>query len=236
MPSNNSNRPKKALIVSPNSLTRSTVQKLVQALPEQMEVHTLSTLSEATTFVGSVERVDYTLVDNEFSPEAIADFIDKVTSKHAGKESAFILLSRDKKQESATLASNMMAGLHGFLCEPFSVQAVQEAFKLAKNVRLSSSTARLKVASGLMLFELFEEKEPIQEGEARPNILAQLQRTYDRYKEATGESLSVPVVRNLKSIKPVERIRLYTGVSKRVRRLFEQKFFSAIGKKRVPPR
>ena len=219
---------KRALVICSNANKRAAVYQLAMNAPELDQVSTLPSF-EAALSLDVMRPFDYVLIEDEFETSRTASFIELARKSPVARNASFILLLKEQDQQRQSLAANMMAGLHGFLCDPLSIGALQDALRLADGVKNGSSTERLKAASGLMLFDYFKPSDGWEEGGGQGKSLwEQLQDTYQKYKELTGESLRMPVVRNLTPLKASQRIRFYTGVSERVRKLFERKFFGSI--------
>jgi len=114
------------------------------------------------------------------------------------------------------LAKYMAIGMHGFLCDPCSLDDMVDVLEVASKMKAHNSDARLKAVSGIMLHELMNDA-------ASKANAENIKRCRERYREVTGESISNAVVTMLRHLPPSERGSGYERVRKRVQELFHSK-------------
>ena len=212
----------KALIVSQYVESRLPLLQIASRCPAFRDVVSVHNLGEAQSSIQQDTKTDFVFVTNTFSQEELAKFIEKVKRTPGLGECAFILVLGSEAPDSGTVAQHMFLGVHGFLCEPLSLEGLEQATKLAKAVKLQESTARLRAATGLMLCDVMEENDP--QKNSTKNLWDRVQDGCRSFKELTGESVSVSVVKELKETPSSQRAPSYNGVSSRVRSVFERKF------------
>lgn len=214
----------RALIVSQFVETRVPLLQIATRCSRFKEVFSVHNLEEAYQSIQGSEKIEYIFLSNTFGQEQIAAFVERVKKTPGRGECAFVMVLGKEGQETSTIASNMLVGIHGFICEPLSAENVERAAQLASAVRLQESGVRLRAATGLMLAEVMEANDPQKGDGNRGSLWNRVQESCERFKELTGESVSVSVVRELQEAPPSKRIPKYNGVSSRVRSVFERKF------------
>jgi hypothetical protein len=223
----------RVLIISPDAETRSHLYKVARELPEFGEIVTSNSIKE--TLVDSVKASPYRyiFISSGFDRLEIGTFIERFRRTRAGRSSNYIIILKPEEQDMASVANSMMLGAHGFLCEPFSVMALSRICQLSRDVNTKGSFARLKAATGLMLSEFLSSEDLSDQNVStadQRNLWDRVQDTYRRYRLLTGESLSGPVIQHVQNATPEQRMKLYSGVSERVRKLVENIFFKRIKK------
>ena len=223
---------RRALIISQFLETRLALQQTMERSGIFQFVESAHCLEEAKQAILSSASFGHIFIANSYAPQETAELIESIKARSKGR-TTFVLLLRSGDQDSQTVANSMVAGFHGFLCEPFSIGAIEESVKLSAAVKSKDSSIRLRTATGLMLTESMP---PVDEesGTMNGDLWQRVQETCDRYRHLTGESISVSVVRDLKSLPASQRVPNYNGASKRVRGMFERKLREVVGHLTAP--
>ncbi|MFN8389318.1 MAG: hypothetical protein U0136_03410 [Bdellovibrionota bacterium] len=216
----------RALVVSQHMETRLPLVQVLTQSSRFRDVRSVHNIEEANLSVIEHNLFDMIFIAESFGENEIAEFIAEIKRGKSGANTAFVLVMKSQIQDSNTVANNMFGGVHGFLCEPFSLDRVEESVKLALAVRNQSSGVRLRAATGLMLTEVINEIDPSppSEGDSQKSIWQKVNDNCEKYKILTGESVSMSLIKDIKDARPSERMPKYTGVSNRVRGLLERKF------------
>jgi hypothetical protein len=223
----------RVLIISPDAETRSHLYQVASEVPEFGEIATSNSIKETLTNLAKALPFRYVFISSGFDRLEIGTFIEQSRRTRAGRSSTYIIILKPEEQDMTSVANSMVLGAHGFLCEPFSVDAVSRISRLSRDVNTKGSFARLKAATGLMLSEFLSGENLSDENVSaadQKNLWDRVQDTYRRYRLLTGESLSGPVIQHVQNTTPEQRLRLYTGVSERVRKLVENIFFKSVKK------
>ena len=190
-------------------------------------VESVHNLEEAKHAILSSANFGHIFIANSYAPQETAEIVELVRTRFKNSRTTFVLLLKEGEHDSTTIANSMVLGFHGFLCEPFSISAIEESVMLSAGVRSKDSSVRLRTATGLMLTESIPLPEQ-ESGTMNGNLWQRVQETCDRYKHLTGESVSVSIVKDLQSLPASQRVPNYNGASKRVRGMFERKLREAV--------
>lgn len=117
------------------------------------------------------------------------------------------------------LADHFFAGFHGVLNDPMTEEALTEVLNLASNVANSETQHRMRAAAGLIVSEVFREGAS---GSFEGNLWQEVREACNKFKRVTGESITCAVVNPLVNNEATST-GSYTGVSKRVRRLTQER-------------
>lgn len=224
-----------ALIIHDDSNVRQKLRRMLEEIDSRQKTPTYSEVklyveaAPALTDLSSSPAVKTIFIAGSLGRSAIARFIEEAKKIEAAKKAAFILLIGQKESNRQTISNAMMVGVHGFLCSPFSLAAVEEVSRLTAGVRMTDTKLRLRAATGLMISALLKQQEKVKataEAELtgkKLDLWEETQACCDQYKVSTGESVTTAVVQDMLT-KPIsERAVCYDGVSRRVREIVAQK-------------
>jgi DNA-binding NtrC family response regulator len=217
---------KRALVVSQFMEMRLKLVQVLNQLPQFHSVHSVHNIDEARLLLDPSQTFDIVFIARSFGEAEIASFIDSVKRTGQGRETAFVMLMKAGEPDSVLVANSMFGGVHGFLCEPFSFERVEDAARLASAVHAQASRTRLRAATGLLLDDVIEELDPssAEEKAAMRSIWEKVNRNCEKYKLLTGESVSLSLIKDIKDMPVADRLPKYEGVSSRVKGLLERKF------------
>lgn len=218
----------RALVVSPLVETRLPLQQLIQQCAEFKEIDTVQNLDEARASMSLQSPVSHAFISGTFSLTDVATFIDWAKHRQGRRPTAFVLLLKRDHVDSSTVANSMVMGIHGFLIEPFTIDAIENIVKLSQTISQKDSHPRMRAATGLMLTDMFPAP-PTEEGAEHENLWKRVNATCDRVKHLTGQSVTMTVVQGLRKLSAAERVPQYDGASKRVRGLLERKIRETFG-------
>ena len=150
-----------------------------------------SKIEEARTLLQSEPPFHFVFIGGEFPETEAAAFIAEAKKKKlpSGDKTVFVLLL-GSATDSDRVASNMMAGFHGFLCEPYSLESVTELTQLAGKVSEQHTVVRMKAATGILLSDLRDE-DPASKAEPEgKNLWEKSQQSCKWYNSVTNDSLT----------------------------------------------
>lgn len=226
-----------ALIVCKRKQTRGRLRQLLQHVQAFGDVTAVDDLHDARDAISMSPRYNYVFVGSEYGQNETAQFLEKTRGRRRSRNKrTFVLLFEPGEENHENLANNMMVGFHGFLCEPFTLEAVAEIASLANKVSRQQTVLRLKAATGLLLTDLRDdEEEKTEEGASPKNLWDKVQDSCSWYNQVTSESLTLAVQSKLHKMPATARAKGFmtlrdrvAGVSKRVR-LFFKKEIPGIG-------
>lgn len=210
------------LVISRRAEQRKQLRLILSELLAELNFSSANAFANAGLYFNSHTPLSLVFVSSEFSEIEIAQFIESVKTSYTGAQSVFVLLMPKEQYQTDLLAKYMAIGMHGFLCEPCSIEDVRDVLEVSGRMKTQNSEDRLKAVSGIMLHELMNsasEGLSVSSSETAKN----LNRCRERYREVTGESISTAVVSMLRHLPPSKRGSGYERVRKRVQELFYSK-------------
>lgn len=142
-----------SLIIDPVVETRRRLQQVMKSVIEFRDVTHVTTVEEGTRSLRGGSRVDVVFVSYSFSDTQISDFIELGKSTDGGMDSAYVMILRDKDQDSTRAAKSVLMGADGILFEPYSVDRLVEITRIAARVKKERGEARQKLAINMILDE-----------------------------------------------------------------------------------
>jgi hypothetical protein len=160
---------------------------------------------------------------HRFKKEAVTAFIEEAKTTTIGADCAYILVLNPREQNASTVATSMMTGTDGFLCEPFSVNSITEIVKIAEKVKLENAIKRLRAATSLILdnamAEIDSRAQKIFDGDIHmpyPQKLKNAIQLFSSLDEHEKEAFREVMLETFSQAPPRPDI-AYKGASKRVR-------------------
>jgi response regulator RpfG family c-di-GMP phosphodiesterase len=212
------------IIISPLPDTRARFKQLCENARICNNILCCIDLDEALQTLTPGNNCDIIFISSNYAASDIADFIETAKLTEVGHQTLFVILLQSNDQDTITVANNLFAGVYAFLCEPYSIDTVQESIKVAQHVQISGTHSRLRAATGLILSDMLEGPD-----ESKENIWTRVERNCKKFEEITGESIAVTIVNKIRDTKPSKRMPHYEGVSKRVKQLSMKYFTDLFG-------
>ena len=218
---------KKMLVISRRARAGEWFSEALQAADEYVDVDFTTSFVDAGLRFNSFDPVHVVFISSEYSESEISNFIESATMTFCGSRSAYVLLVAKEAYESSLIAKYMAIGLHGFLCDPCSLDELREVIEVAEEMAQQTSEARLKAVTGIMLTDVVQSHLSMTLPAVPPldqqSTVQYLQRCKEKYKQVTGESVTTAVVTMLKHLPPTQRGSGYERLRKRVQQLFRLK-------------
>jgi len=142
-----------AQVIHPDSAARLRLKTIACNLAEFSTIRQSADLKDAHNATNG-ESVDVYFISSRFEQEEIKQFTAQTKSTNSGSEAAFVLLLDGSKQDRNTLTQNVLLGLDGFLCEPYSVDGLLEITRIAAKIKLERHAAKEKFAFSLLVREI----------------------------------------------------------------------------------
>lgn len=236
---------KQILLITARTQLKSKLRQVLVHIKGFHVAASTSDLKEAREIVGTQPFFHYMFFGSDMPEAATAKFIADVKRKRGpdAEKTIFVLIFEGGEANQQRVASRMMAGFHGFLCEPFSFDTVKELTALAEGVSDQLTVTRLKVATGILLSDLKDEDVPSERTlpGAPVDLLQQANRSCKWYNKKTNESITLMVMSKLKgatlsdcwdSIKGFrDKVRQQKGAVEHLRVYFKNVFPPTRGKR-----
>jgi response regulator RpfG family c-di-GMP phosphodiesterase len=134
-----------ALIVDPAMESRSRLKGALRHEKQSSyynKISSVSTIGQALSLLKESPEYDLILVSNSFAEEELARFVTEAAATREDRY-AFIVVLKPEMQNAAVVLGRMMVGMHGFLCEPFSLDSLMEITEAARKVQEENEERRL---------------------------------------------------------------------------------------------
>jgi len=216
-----------AVVIAPKTEQRKNLEQFLQQLPRFASgVEGFGTFRDASSAIARGGATDVVFISEDLGKKSIQDFISYQKDGKFGKRICFIGLCGSNDAGSEKIGELLAAGVHGILKEPITYNAVEDALSVSKSFKNQGTKLRLKTAAGLFLSSAVD-KLTAEQGlpTNTKDIITKVRDACKDYKRLTGESLTLDAVRP--SGADVEE---YTGISKRVREIYELRLKSLIGR------
>ena len=220
-----------SLIVECDANTRSNLKQATMVLPSFRKVQPVISLGEALSRLSGLEydRMDIVFVSLQFGWDKIRSFMSDAKASTHGEDCTYILVLKSSQHNEQTLAASILAGLHGFIVEPFSAENLGEVANIAAKVKRENIVKRQMKALRMLIpdvikhidaFNVFHSK-----GKNTSHITRRIEKSCSTIKTLHGDILDKYIdmaVESFSEVKPKVAAQ-YGGISKRVKRRMEQK-------------
>ncbi len=99
-------------------------------------------------------RCDIVFLSARLSLEDCFAYVKKAKQMHAGRDAAHVLVIDGAQRQQALLSRCLMAGISGFLAEPYSTESLAEMTTLARHVKVHNELERHNVAFGMIRLQI----------------------------------------------------------------------------------
>lgn len=183
---------KQVLLISSRTQLKSKLRQVLAHLKGLHVAAATSDLVEAKEIIAIQPFFHFMFFGTDMPEEATAKFISEAKRKRSsdGDKTVFILVFEGGEANQQKVAARMMAGFHGFLCEPFSFDSVRELAGLAELVSDQKTVVRMKAATGILLSDLTDQEPASKVVGAPADLWEKSQRSCHWYNKVTNESLT----------------------------------------------
>lgn len=144
------------MVAEPDINRRGRLKTAAQAIPSFKRIDQVSTLNEALAKLNNDKHVDVIFLSSEFKESDIANFVSQCAQQFASEDYAYVVILKQVDDQSA-LARILLTGVHCFLCEPYSVDRLQEITELVTKVKGEGAAKRRKAATAMLIQTLMRE-------------------------------------------------------------------------------
>ncbi len=152
-------------------------------------------------------------------------YLQMIRDQSVNKPDKIILLVDQGDVSEDLISKYLQIGFSGILTKPFSEKSVEEVFKISERLSDMGSIARLKIATGIKIKSMLEQKGKKFQGKSILDSVKAACKVFE--KENPGNDLE-GLAKKYSRIKPSERINknvadLYEGPSERVKKMLQEK-------------
>ncbi len=140
-----------ALIVDKDLSSRMQLRQATAAIPEFSQISMANSISSAIETLQTDQNCDIILFKPNFSDNENADFIKRCKETRNGVGCALILVLKSDLRNAGNIATNFAKGVDAFLPEPYSVDNLNEIFKLAGEMKKKKFEHRCRTAIEIVL-------------------------------------------------------------------------------------
>jgi CheY-like chemotaxis protein len=145
----------KILAFEPDQESRYRLKQVLAELGHGRQVRFAATVRQALALLQTGMRYESVLISSVLSQEKLDEFIRDARITQGGKRSSYVLLLKGNERHKGYVAQNLMQGIQGFLCEPYSVDDVREFLAVVAEAS-AAAVAEEKVSTAAAEFLLDE--------------------------------------------------------------------------------
>ena len=196
-----------------------------------------ASLNEGMNKLNGDERIDTIFISEVHEDEELKNFIEAAKKTKWGDEATFILVIKDKEKLKTHMARCMMAGIDGFLCQPYSVESLTEIATLASRLRKERSEAKEVITIKFLMHQISEQISLIAQMKANnlPTAregrklveLCDIFKSLDDSKKQKYLMVAIDVFEAAPLPRPLA-VKSYVGVSSRVKKRMEEKILKQL--------
>lgn len=139
-----------ALVAEPDINRRGRLKQAALAINSFKRIDQVSLLTEATNKINSDPNWDVLFLSSDFGEAPLVEFVMRIIKEQQAHDYAFVVVLK-KPDEQALLAKLLMCGVHAFLCEPYSVDRINEITQIVTKVKGQAAIKRKKAAALLLV-------------------------------------------------------------------------------------
>jgi AmiR/NasT family two-component response regulator len=158
-----STRTYRAVISEPNTTKRLNFRYALAATQQFDAIVPASSAEDVLHTLRAEVSVDVVFLSTRLGTENVHTLLQNARALTEGKDAAYVMLVERDQQHVGAIAANILQGADGQLCEPYSVEALQEVLELALRVRHERQQARARLALRLLVQEIAEQLDAVAE-------------------------------------------------------------------------
>ena len=196
----------------------------------------VATLKEALDNLANHRKADVVFISFRYPKEQITQFIKEAKLSKGGQDSAFVMILENTKQDSSSVAQNVLVGGDGMLFEPFSVDSLVEITNVAARVRAERAESRERAALSFLLHDITQQLDVLASLKSRGfdvggthkklRDLCAVISTLEPNSLKIYLELAVEVFENAPLPRELPKSRTYSGASSRIKKRLEQKIIN----------
>lgn len=227
-----------ALAIDPEIDSRMRLKQATLTLPRFGNTLLFSSLQEASRQLDHFAAIDIVFISDRVEETESRAFVEQGKQSIGGQDSAYVLVIDSNKNDSTTIAAQVMAGFDGFLVEPFSLEDLDNTTVLATKVKkdrgksreikameliVSDMIAQLDKIAYLRTFQ-FEPSKSMKRLREQCSVLGMM--------NAEAQEIYFEIALRMFEEAPLntydKNLRHYQGVSSRIRKIMEEKIIAEL--------
>lgn len=146
-----------ALVLEPKAFLRGEISFALGVEAPACKIHFASSLEAGVSWLRAVHACDLILLGDGFGQDEIRRFVAKARRVATACNSIFIQFLKPGDSDNLNIALNLIAGIDGFICEPFCGDSLMDAIGVAQKLRAGGQEKRLEKAFAVVLHALRDE-------------------------------------------------------------------------------
>lgn len=227
-----------ALVIDPELESRMRLKHATSMLHNFDKLTQCASISEATQKIGTSDPFGIVFLSEKLEKNEALNFVKSSKQSPQSQDSAFVYLVKSQADMSTLVATNMLSGIDGFLCEPFSVDSLSEITVLAAKVKKERGEARELAAMRFLMTQIANQISKVAQLKAagmdsiRENRkLTEMCSIFNNLSEETRQqylNIAIEVFERAPIPKALPSVKAYGGVSNRVKRRLEDRVLKQI--------
>jgi hypothetical protein len=219
------------LLIHPSAASRSKLKSAALALPAFRKTHNASSLNDGVEFLKGPDKVNVVFLAYNFGLSAIGEFVKAAKATIHGEDCAYVVVFDTSSQDNSEFAEVLMEGADSVLCEPYSLDGLQEIARLASTINKNNEERRQKAAIYLLVTRAMVELDKLSRFIAaginveRGRIkFAQFCKSIERFNSGESAGLYMSVLIEAFSKAPIPPAKkVYKGASVRVKQRIDDR-------------
>lgn len=138
------------LVVANDAESRMRLKAVTASVYTFEHVQLCPTTREAASYLSDGYEWNVVFISSDFENSKIAEFIKLGRSSSKGRDAAYILLTGAGDQTKTAIAENVLLGVDGMLCSPYSAESLVELSRLAQGIKRERMRERKEAAVRLL--------------------------------------------------------------------------------------
>jgi DNA-binding NarL/FixJ family response regulator len=152
------------IVIEADSERRSRCSQAARANNSFRKISTIAHPREFESRISEGHVFDVVFIGCSVRPEIVGEVV-RAAKRHS-EDCACILVASGHEQDAVSLASTMLGGVDGFLCEPFSVDGLAQVAQVAQELKRVNQAQRIKASIRLIVAEMLDSIDDMSAGKA----------------------------------------------------------------------
>lgn len=140
-----------AVILDSESYRRENLRQVLRADSHFKKLASMGTQRELERELETGSLFDIFFIEERLSEAVIGELMAEGQDNKSVTESAYIVVGSSADSGTEDSAKKLLLGAHGFLFEPFSVDAMEEVVAIASKIKLEARRVRVGAAVSVLL-------------------------------------------------------------------------------------
>lgn len=228
------------LMIDPDAETRAKLKMAARALDCFGNIDWVKSWTAALDALDNNLHIDVVFISHIYPRDEIVEFVASAKETRSGRLCAYIQIIEQDEKIGETVAQNVIKGIDGFLCEPFSATGLRETTEVGRSVKNKQIEARLRGATELLITSMVAKLDStasslkrgdLQEGDLKEQVLEAKSLLEDINQDGWATYYEILMESFEKVVARYEVDTGYHGVSKRLQKRLKEKMLQELAKK-----